>query len=145
MCSDWPWISTNRSPSAWSTDSGTPRPFTRPLPRPPLPASSQLTISAPSSASRPNSSSVWARSGSGSSDRRLYGVGEPPGLALRPRCEIVDHLRAHRGIAHDAALAHLGAPCLELRLDERNDLVLNQSKHGRQRQLQRDETDVDDA
>src|SRR5260370_20667363 len=55
MCWDWPWTSPSSPPSSWTTERGTPGPLTRAPPRPPLPAISRLTISAPSSGSRPYS------------------------------------------------------------------------------------------
>src|ERR1700761_2681586 len=75
--------------------------------------------------------------------------GEYPYLraALRRRegGDIVADFLMHRGVADDAALG-VFAPCLELRLDQRQEMHrrCRQRQRDRQYRFQRDETDVDD-
>ena len=61
------------------------------------------------------------------------------------RGDLVDHARVDGGVADDA-LAHFGAPGLELRLHQRDDVGAGpqQRRDDRQDLPQRDERDVDD-
>ena len=78
-------------------------------------------------------------------DRRRRGGDAPQSYPIRRRGHLVHHAPVHRPVGHQPALADLGAPRLELRLDEHDDVRLRgqQRPHRRQHQLRRDERDVD--